>query len=100
MGVEPKNKSIMDTKNATADYNTAKNYFKYLNPLSDSVKLCLLKMLTDSLVVVPTQIKEKKKTSLSELFGVWADNLEMDNIEDDIKNSRTNGHLRQTVSFD
>lgn len=90
----------MYTNTYKADYNTAENYFKFLNPLSDSIKLCLLKMLTDSLVVAPTQTEEKKKTSLSKLFGVWADYPEMDNIEDIIKNSRTNGHLRQTASFD
>lgn len=94
------NKSIMYTKTVTADYNTAENYFKFLNPLSDSIKLCLLKLLTDSLVVAPAQTKERKKTSLSKLFGAWADSPEMDDIEDVIKNSRTNGHLRQTVSFD
>lgn len=94
------NKSIMYTKTITADYTTAENYFKFLSPLSDSIKLCLLKLLTDSLVVAPTQTKEKKKTSLSKLFGAWADSTEMDDIEDVIKNSRTNGHLRQTVSFD
>ncbi len=91
---------IMYTNTYKADYNTAENYFKFLNPLSDSIKLCLLKMLTDSLVVAPTLTEEKKKTSLSKLFGVWADYPEMDNIEDIIKNSRTNGHLRQTASFD
>jgi len=90
----------MYTNTYKADYDTAENYFKILNPLSDSVKLCLLKMLTDSLVVAPSQNEEKKNTSLSKLFGVWADHPEMDNIEDFIKNSRTNGHLRQTVSFD
>ena len=90
----------MYTNTYKADYNTAENYFKILNPLSDSVKLCLLKMLTDSLVVAPSQNEEKKNTSLSKLFGVWADHPEMDNIEDFLKNSRTNGHLRQTVSFD
>ena len=95
-----KTKSIMSTNTYTADYNIAENYFKYLNPLSDNIKLCLLKMLTDSLVVAPTQPKEKKKSSLSKLFGVWADSTEMDDIENVIKNSRTNGQLRKTVSFD
>lgn len=92
--------SIMYTKTVAEDYNIAENYFKYLSPLSDNIKLCLLKLLTDSLVVAPTQVKEKKKSSLSKLFGAWADSPEMDDIEDVIKNSRTNGHLRQTVSFD
>ena len=90
----------MYTNTYKADYDIAENYFKYLNPLSDSIKLCLLKMLTDSLVVVPTKTKEKKKSSLSKLFGAWADSPEMDDIEDVIKNSRTNGQLRQTVSFE
>ena len=89
----------MYTNTYKADYDIAENYFKYLNPLSDSIKLCLLKMLTDSLVVVPTKTKEKKKSSLSKLFGAWADSPEMDDIEDVIKNSRTNGQLRRTVSF-
>ena len=90
----------MYTNTYNADYDTAENYFKILNPLSDSVKLCLLKMLTDSLVVASSQNEEKKNTSLSKLFGAWADYPEMDNIEDVIKNSRTNGHLRQTLPFD
>lgn len=81
----------------SADYNLAEMYFQILNPLSDGVKLYLLKMLTDSIVVKSDT--EDENSSLSSLFGVWSDSPDMDGIEDFIKNSRTNGNLRNIISL-
>ncbi|MBP5368962.1 MAG: hypothetical protein J6Z01_10970 [Bacteroidales bacterium] len=89
----------MATATLNTDYNVAEGYFKMLNPLSDSIKIFLLKMIANSLEPRQTTEKTEKVSSLKNLFGVWANSPDTDGIEDFIKNSRTNSGLRQTVSF-
>ncbi len=84
----------------TRDYNIAEGYFKILNPLNDGVKLYLLKMLTDSLVSENAKKMEAKKSRVFDLFGVWKDASDMDDIECVIKDSRTNTKTRNIVSLD
>jgi len=90
----------MATATLTTDYKAAEGYLRMLNPLSEGIKLCLLKMITDSLVVKTVEYPRKKESSLSKLFGVWADSSDTDDIEDFIKSSRTNSAMRKIVSFD
>ena len=90
----------MNRVTLTSDYNVAEGYFKILNPLNDGVKLYLLKMLTDSLLSEKTEKIETKESTLFDLFGVWKDSSDMDDIENVIKDSRTNTKTRNIVSFD
>ena len=90
----------MNTETLTRDYNVAEGYFRILNPLNDGVKLYLLKMLTDSLVSENTEKIETKESTLFDLFGAWKDSSDMDDIENVIKESRTNTKTRNIVSFD
>lgn len=90
----------MNTETLTKDYNVAEGYFKILNPLNDGVKLYLLKMLTDSLVSENTEKIESKESTLFDLFGAWKDSPEMENIENVIRDSRSNNKTRSIVSFD
>ena len=50
----------MATATLTTDYKAAEGYFRMLNPLSEGIKLCLLKMITDSLVVKTVEYPRKK----------------------------------------
>ncbi len=90
----------MNTETLTRDYNEAEGYFRILNPLNDGVKLYLLKMLTDSLVSENAKKMEAKKSRVFDLFGVWKDASDMDDIECVIKDSRTNTKTRNIVSLD
>ena len=57
-------------------------------------------MLTDSLVSENAEKMESKKSSVFDLFGAWKDSSDMEDIENVIKDSRTNTKTRNIVSFD
>lgn len=63
-------------------------YFHFLDRFDNSSKQRLIIKLTESLEF------DKKKSSLSSLFGAWEDSRDSDEIIQDIRDSRVNSHLR------
>lgn len=91
----------METSLKLADY-----YFSMLKSLSDETKLYLIKKLTDSMLEkkdskAKVESEEKAKDEgLAKLAGIWANDPDMENIEDIIYSSRQSNVTRQIVSFD
>jgi hypothetical protein len=79
--------------------NIVNSYFDMLRPLSDKTKILLAKMLMDSI------LKKKEKApsasrKLEDLYGIWSDDAEMDNLAEKIRENRRSGISRQIVSLD
>ncbi len=77
----------------------ANNYFGMLNPLSNETKLHLIKMLTDSILNPQVKVAARKE-HLEDLFGIWANDAEMDHMETEIRRSRRSNSTRNIISFD
>ncbi len=83
----------MDTSLRLADY-----YFSMLKSLSNKTKLYLIKKLTDSMLENKETATAEK--SLEDLFGIWANNPEADDMEEAIRKGRVSNVTRHIVSFD
>lgn len=74
--------------------NVSDMYMAMLSSLSDDDKLDLISRLSES-------IRNKVKgDTLYGMYGIWANDAEMDNIEQVIKEGRAGDGMRKIESFD
>lgn len=77
----------------------ANSYFSMLKLLSDETKLHLIKMLTDSILKKEKDNVSAKSETLEDLFGVWADDPEADEMIKAVE-TKCSGLTRHIVPLD
>lgn len=86
--------------NPVASMNIARSYARQLYPLSNEVKRDIVKLLIDSIVIPTPKNTETADEMLDRLYGCWAEDKDMENIGEAIRNERVSGKTREIISLD
>lgn len=78
----------------------ANSYFGMLKSLSNETKLHLIKMLTDSMLHKDEKKSSIKNQKFEDLFGIWSDDSEADNMIEAIRVNKCSGKTRRLIPLD
>lgn len=86
--------------NTMSSMNIARSYASHLYTLSNEVKKDMAKLLIDSITMPEVQPTETVEDKLDRLYGCWANDPNMENIDKEIRNARSDGKTRKIISLD
>lgn len=78
----------------------ANSYFGMLKSLSNETKLHLIKMLSDSMLSKEEKNTAVKGKKLEDLFGIWSNDPEADDMIEAIRDNKCSGRTRHIASLD
>jgi len=78
----------------------AQSYASLLYPLSNEVKRDIAKLLMASIPIQGQTPTETAEAKFNRLYGCWADEPSMKNIEEDLREARTSGRTRKITPLD